>query len=220
MPAALLRAWERRYRVVAPARTASGYRLYDEGAIERLRTMRRLVDAGWAPSTAAVSILDGTVAPDQASDEAIQDRGDGVDGAPGAEVERFAQAFVRAARDVDMLPWTPCSTISSPAVVRTCARRPALSCPAKAGSRLGRAAMSAWQASISLRQPSCAASVSRSMRGVYGTGAAHVVIGLPRVAATSSARLAFAVAARRAGLAVRYLGPDLPIDRLGRRGRG
>ena len=49
----LLRAWERRYRIVEPARTAAGYRLYDDEALDRIRTMRRLVDAGWSPSTAA-----------------------------------------------------------------------------------------------------------------------------------------------------------------------
>ncbi|HSW42013.1 MAG TPA: MerR family DNA-binding transcriptional regulator, partial [Patescibacteria group bacterium] len=31
-----VRAWERRYGVVHPARTASGYRLYDNEAISRL----------------------------------------------------------------------------------------------------------------------------------------------------------------------------------------
>jgi DNA-binding transcriptional MerR regulator len=57
------RAWERRYGVVEPARTASGYRLYDAGAIDRLRTMRRLVDDGWTASAAARALVDGT-APD------------------------------------------------------------------------------------------------------------------------------------------------------------
>ena len=38
----LVRAWERRYGVVEPTRTASGYRLYDDDAIARLRAMRRL----------------------------------------------------------------------------------------------------------------------------------------------------------------------------------
>ena len=31
-----IRAWERRYGVIDPARTAGGYRLYDDEAIERL----------------------------------------------------------------------------------------------------------------------------------------------------------------------------------------
>src|SRR6185436_11498369 len=47
------RAWERRYGVVEPARTTSGYRLYDDAAIERLRTMRLLVEDGWTASAAA-----------------------------------------------------------------------------------------------------------------------------------------------------------------------
>ena len=39
-----IRAWERRYAIVTPARTAAGYRLYDEAAIERLAAMRTLVE--------------------------------------------------------------------------------------------------------------------------------------------------------------------------------
>ncbi|MGZ8563397.1 MAG: MerR family transcriptional regulator [Candidatus Limnocylindria bacterium] len=35
----MLRAWERRYAIVEPMRTDSGYRLYDEAAIDRLRAM-------------------------------------------------------------------------------------------------------------------------------------------------------------------------------------
>ena len=54
----LLRAWERRYGIVVPARTASGYRLYDDAALARLQTMRRLVDEGWTPSSAAAAVLE------------------------------------------------------------------------------------------------------------------------------------------------------------------
>ena len=42
----LLRAWERRYGIVHPVRTASRYRLYDDESIARLRAMRRLVETG------------------------------------------------------------------------------------------------------------------------------------------------------------------------------
>src|SRR5690606_14972470 len=57
---ALLRAWERRYGIVEPMRTDSGYRLYDEAAIDRLRAMRSLVDAGWSPRQAAERIAAAT----------------------------------------------------------------------------------------------------------------------------------------------------------------
>ena len=53
---ALLRAWERRYGIVAPLRTEAGYRIYDDAAIGRLRAMRTLVADGWSPRQAAASI--------------------------------------------------------------------------------------------------------------------------------------------------------------------
>ncbi|HSL34154.1 MAG TPA: MerR family transcriptional regulator, partial [Candidatus Limnocylindrales bacterium] len=56
----VLRAWERRYGIVTPSRTAAGYRLYDEEAIARITALRRLVGAGWSPSAAAAAIADGT----------------------------------------------------------------------------------------------------------------------------------------------------------------
>ena len=55
----VLRAWERRYGIVRPPRTASGYRQFDDVAIDRIRTMRALVDDGWSPSAAAAAILAG-----------------------------------------------------------------------------------------------------------------------------------------------------------------
>jgi len=40
IPAATLRAWERRYGVPAPARTDASYRLYSEGDVELVRKLR------------------------------------------------------------------------------------------------------------------------------------------------------------------------------------
>src|SRR5687768_5112132 len=42
----VLRAWERRYGVVEPVRTAGGQRLYTDAHIERLRLLRVVTDAG------------------------------------------------------------------------------------------------------------------------------------------------------------------------------
>lgn len=53
--AATLRAWERRYGVPRPARTASAYRLYDERDVELVRTMMRLCAEGLSASDAAVA---------------------------------------------------------------------------------------------------------------------------------------------------------------------
>jgi DNA-binding transcriptional MerR regulator/methylmalonyl-CoA mutase cobalamin-binding subunit len=48
LTAHVLRAWERRYGVVSPARTEGGQRLYSDRDIERLRLLRRLTDRGHA----------------------------------------------------------------------------------------------------------------------------------------------------------------------------
>jgi len=53
VPVATLRAWQRRYRVVDPRRSDSGYRLYSAADIAKLRSMRALVASGWSPKEAA-----------------------------------------------------------------------------------------------------------------------------------------------------------------------
>lgn len=57
VPAATLRAWERRYGVPAPARTASAYRLYSDADVDLIRAMRDLVNNGTAPAEAARVVL-------------------------------------------------------------------------------------------------------------------------------------------------------------------
>lgn len=57
VPAATLRAWERRYGVPSPARTTSSYRLYSVEDIERVRSMRQLCEGGMSASEAAKLVL-------------------------------------------------------------------------------------------------------------------------------------------------------------------
>jgi MerR family transcriptional regulator, light-induced transcriptional regulator len=59
IPAATLRAWERRYGIVAPSRSEGGYRLYDAADEARLRTMVELIAHGAAPAQAAEQVLAG-----------------------------------------------------------------------------------------------------------------------------------------------------------------
>src|SRR3954447_14562368 len=58
-----LRAWERRYGVVAPRRSETGYRLYDPASLETVLRMRRLVAAGWPTAEAARAVRSGTATP-------------------------------------------------------------------------------------------------------------------------------------------------------------
>ncbi len=55
--AATLRAWERRYGIPAPRRTASAYRLYTDQDVELIKRVRGLCDSGIAPSQAAQMVL-------------------------------------------------------------------------------------------------------------------------------------------------------------------
>ena len=55
---ATLRAWERRYGVPTPSRTASAYRLYGDDDVALVSQMRDLVESGVAPAEAARVLRD------------------------------------------------------------------------------------------------------------------------------------------------------------------
>ncbi len=55
---ATLRAWERRYGVPTPSRTASAYRLYGDEDVALVAQMRDLVESGVAPAEAARALRD------------------------------------------------------------------------------------------------------------------------------------------------------------------
>ncbi len=63
IPVATLRAWEKRYGVVSPARSDNGYRVYTEADVDAFRVMGALVNDGWTPSQAAAKITRDGVAP-------------------------------------------------------------------------------------------------------------------------------------------------------------
>jgi DNA-binding transcriptional MerR regulator len=54
---ATLRAWERRYGVPSPSRTASAYRLYSDADVQTIRKMRDMVQHGMAPAEASRQLL-------------------------------------------------------------------------------------------------------------------------------------------------------------------
>lgn len=53
IPAATLRAWERRYGIPTPARTAAAYRLYNDSDVRELKRLRDLCASGMAIAEAA-----------------------------------------------------------------------------------------------------------------------------------------------------------------------
>ena len=58
LPVTTLRVWERRYGVVAAAKTASGQRVYSKHDVSRLRLLRHLTHAGHAIGTIATLELE------------------------------------------------------------------------------------------------------------------------------------------------------------------
>src|SRR5215212_7324837 len=204
----LLRAWERRYKIVSPTRTASGYRLYDDVALSRLRLMRGLVDDGWTPSEAASAILRG-VAP--AVPAASRDEAGPRFRARTSEVDEMIAAFIEAASllDAERLERVLDAMFAAATFERVADD---LLLPALA--RLG----DAWadgRVSVAGEHGASHAALRRlaaayQAAGLAASATGAVVVGLPPGARHELGALAFATAARRAGLPILYLGPDLP----------
>ncbi len=208
--APLIRAWERRYGVIAPTRTPGGYRLYDDTSIRTLLTMRALVDGGWTASEAARAIRAGEVELVGAADGPAAPAAP--TGSPGtANRARLVDRFVASA--------TSASPVETEAVLDEILASGSfeavvddLLLPATAA--LG----DAWASGrISVAaEHAASAAVGRRLAGIFqagGTpGRVAVVVGLPPGARHELGALAFAAALRRRGVGVLYLGPDVTVE--------
>ncbi len=216
----LLRAWERRYAVISPTRTASGYRLYDDADIERLRAMRQLIADGWAAHQAAQRVREssatelaalahpvvpaatGDVAP-VTSEEGSVDRS-----AAGALVTRILEAA--RALDAGGLEAALDETFGSARfeIAADQVLMPALRVIGDAWER--------GEVSVAGEHAASHAILRRMAMAFEAAGNADgerpVLVGLGPKARHELGALAFAIAARRAGLPVLYLGPDLPVE--------
>ena len=214
VPVQLLRAWERRYGVVSPARTASRYRLYDDAAIARLRAMRQLIDDGWAPSTAAARIVEL----DEATIEEIAGAmPEAVGASPrtaraAATAESLTDAFVSSAAALDE---RGLEQILDEMFARGSFEQVATELVMPALVALG----DGWaKGKVDVAAEHAAAGAVQRRLGMAFVAAGLprdedvVLVGLPPGAWHDLGALAFATAARRAGLAVRYLGADLPVS--------
>lgn len=208
----VLRAWERRYRIVEPARTAAGYRLYDDAALERIRTMRRLVGAGWTPSTAASAILAGDPLALARGQPMAAPSTRAADVEPSADVD-LIDAFVAAAvaLDADAIEVVLDRMLGEGSFERVAdtVLLPAMTAvgDAWADGRLGVAGEHA-ASHAALRR--LAAAYQAAGRQAPRDGA--ILVGMPPTVRHELGALAFSTAARRARLPVLYLGPDLPVQ--------
>lgn len=219
----LLRAWERRYGIVEPARTAARYRLYDDAALARIQAMRRMVESGWSPSAAAAAIRDGRLpsisegvadpAPDALVD-GLADAGNG-SGRGGGFVEGavLARQLVDAAiaMDAEVLEGVLDRLFAMGTFehVVDAFLVPALDAVGDAWSD-GRLSVAGEHAASHAVHRRLSGAFQAAGRPARGHGA--VLVGMPPAGRHELGALAFAVAAKRAGLPVLYLGSDLPVE--------
>ena len=203
----LIRAWERRYGVVSPRRTPSGYRLYDDGAIATLLRVRELIESGWSASEASRAILAGEIPVIAASAAMLA----ALSGEAGhtRQVE-LIERFIGAATVVDISATgavlDEIFALGSFESIVDDLLMPALVALGRAWSE-GRLDVAAEHAA--------SAAVHRRLAALYEAAAvvgdAGVVVGLPPGARHELGALAFAVAVRRQGVGVLYLGADVPV---------
>jgi MerR family transcriptional regulator, light-induced transcriptional regulator len=202
LPVTTVRAWERRYAVVAPRRTESGYRLYDESAIQALATMKALVATGWAPKQAAEETRRRVTA--SPSPAVVGDAPDASGAPPGSD------AFVGAAAGLDA---TGLARLLDEAFARGSFESvvdgwlmPALRAVGEAWACGDVSVAGEHMVSYAVQRRLAAAYEAAAHRA----GGPRVVVGLPPGARHELGLLAFAVTARRAGLSTVYVGADLP----------
>lgn len=99
----VLRAWERRYRVVEPGRTATGGRLYSSADVLRLRLLRRVTEAGHPIGQVAGLETEALLSLARVAEPPVE--AVGVAGEAGrdgkAEAERYAVAALGAVEALD-----------------------------------------------------------------------------------------------------------------------
>lgn len=218
-----IRAWERRYGVVHPNRTPAGYRLYDDTAIARLLAMRRLIEGdGWRPSQAAervVAVGDDAAElavlgrpPDArsegATNGAVGAAEAGGTGTAGAAIE----AFLAATRDLDVDSMERVLDSAFATQRFEGAMRDVVFPALRAvGDRwaTGEIDVAAEHAASETVRRRLSQLYEAAGRSVWGPA---VLVGMPPGSRHEIGAFAFAVAARRAGLGVLYLGADVPLE--------
>ena len=207
VPTGTLRKWEQRYGVVVPQRSAGNYRLYDDDAVRRLSVMRSLVDAGWSAQEAARHVVE-----DPATAEAQLPRREAtstdvrVEELVGCAVDfdgpRLERLLADAFADADLAGADLAGVVDDWLM------------PALGG--LGRA----WQrGEVSVAgEHFVTAAVHRTLGLLFASlppappASPRVIVGLARGCRHEMGALAFATVLRSRGVAVTYLGADLPLE--------
>ena len=193
----LLRAWEGRYGLLQPTRSAGGFRLYSDADEDRIRRMRAYQDEGLSAAEAARLALEAGNDRRPTSETPALDFG-----AFAEALERFDEPAAQAAFDRAL------ATLSLDALLRDLL----LPYLHDLGER--------WEAgTVTVAQEHFASSVVRGRllglaRG-WGQGAGPLaVLACAPGEQHDLALIAFGLALRARGWRIAYLGPDTPLETL------
>src|SRR6476661_3214558 len=196
----LLRAWEQRYGLLRPVRSAGGFRLYSTADEDRVRLMQRHLDAGVSAAQAARLALA----------EAVPDRGE--DAQPG-ELARRSTGLVAALDRLDEPgAHSTVDRLLATFTLRTVLRDVVLPYLHELGER--------WErGEASVAQEHFASMVLRGRLVALARGWDRGVGPRALLACAPGERhdlglLLFGLALRQRGWRITYLGPDTPIDTL------
>jgi DNA-binding transcriptional MerR regulator len=202
----LLRAWERRYGLLSPTRTAGGFRLYADADEQRVRRMLQHLEAGVSAAEGARLALLEPADPAPGGTPA--------DTAPGAlseqlraALDRFDDAGAHAAFD----------NLLATFAVETVLRDAVLPYLHELGDR--------WErGDVSIAQEHFASSLLRGRllglaRGWGNAGSPLALLACVPGDQHDLGLICFGLALRRHGWRIAYLGPDTPLDTLGETAR-
>jgi DNA-binding transcriptional MerR regulator/methylmalonyl-CoA mutase cobalamin-binding subunit len=207
-----LRAWERRYQVVAPSRSEGGQRLYSDRDVQRLKLLRRLTERGHSIARLAKSSLEELQR--TARDHELPEPRGTKPLADGGEAEEFRSAALEAVRkldggDLQAVLERAAVTLGVPDFLDQVAG-PCLQAIGQGWS----------EGSLSIGQEHLASAVFRRVLGwilrVYEVknGAPRLVVATPPRHIHELGAMLAADAAAAEGWDVTYLGADLPIAEI------
>ena len=201
----VLRAWESRYGLLKPARSAGGFRLYSEADENRVRRMRAHLADGL--STAEAAHL--AVAAERAGSIATEV----VDAGGRTGLVDYADALRQALAELDEpAAQALLDRLLADFTVETVLRHVVVPCLHELGERWERGA-------ISVAQEHFASHVIRgrlaSLARGWGNGRGpHVLLACPPGELHDLALLVFGIVLHRNGWRVRYLGANTPLEDL------
>jgi DNA-binding transcriptional MerR regulator len=198
----LLRAWERRYGLLRPARSAGGFRLYSDADERRIELMRAHLGSGLAAAEAARRALaEAPAAPNADAENGSAELEDAADSLRWA-LDSFAEAEGQAALDRLLGAFT----------IETVLRDVVMPYLSELGER--------WaQGKATVAQEHFASNVLRGRllglaRGWDGGEGSRALLACAPGELHDLGLIAFGLALRRRGWRITFLGPDTPTETL------